>query len=49
MQIKLTLKFQSKWLSSKTQVTVHAGQNVEKEKQSSIAISTTLVINMAIP
>jgi hypothetical protein len=38
MQIETTLRFhQSAWLRSKIQVTADAGENVEKEKHSSIA------------
>jgi hypothetical protein len=38
MQIKTTLRFHLiEWLSSKPQVTTHIGQDVEKEKHSSIA------------
>jgi hypothetical protein len=40
MQIKRTLIFhlhQSEWLRSKSQVTTHVGENVEKEEHSSIA------------
>jgi hypothetical protein len=37
MQIKTTLRFQSEWLRSKTQVTADAGEDVEKEEHSSVA------------
>jgi hypothetical protein len=40
MQIKTTLNStlqQSEWLTSKPQVTAHAGSNVKKEESSSIA------------
>ena len=40
MQIKTTLRFhlhQSEWLRSKIQVTADAGEDVEKEENSSIA------------
>jgi hypothetical protein len=36
MQIKITLRFQSEWLKSKTQVTADASESVEKKEHSSI-------------
>jgi hypothetical protein len=37
MQIKTTLRYQSEWLKSKTQVTADAGKDVEEKEHSSIA------------
>jgi hypothetical protein len=55
MQIKTTLdstSHQSKWLSSKTQVTADSGEDVKKGEHSSIAMPTgtiTLEISLAVP
>ena len=36
MQIKTTLRYQSEWLKSKTQVIIDAGEDVEREEHSPI-------------
>ena len=57
MQLKTTLRFHPdtllEWLRSKTQVTAHAGEDVEQEEHSSIVggvqtYTTTLKINLEI-
>jgi hypothetical protein len=48
MQIKTTLRFhlhQSEWLRSKIQVTVDAGEDVEKEEHSSIVSGIASLYN----
>jgi hypothetical protein len=50
MQIKMTLIFslqQSEWVRSKTQVTVDAGEDVEKEEHPSISSGTASWYNLS--
>jgi hypothetical protein len=53
MQIKMTLRFHLVPIRmakiKKTQVTVHAAEDVDKEEHSSIAGTTTLEISLTVP